>query len=261
MIDFFSRWCEAFPLRHQDAETTATVLVTEVFGRYGIPYIIHSDQGAQFESELMQAICEKFDIARTRTTAYHPQGNGMTERVNRTIIEMLATVSDHAASSWDQLIPLVLMAYRSSVNASTGYTPHYLLFGREMKIPLDFIIPTPDTICELDSASLAEKFHSNINIAFEIARENMRLAQRHQQAVYDRRTFGKRYAVGNQVWLNNAVKPKGISAKFFRPWSGPWIVTKIISDVDYKIQKLGSRIVKVVHFDRLRKCHKLPVKL
>jgi transposase InsO family protein len=262
-IDYFTRWSEAFPLKRQDAETTAHTLVTQIVARYGMPYIMHSDRSAQFESSLLRAMCEKFDIARTRTTAYHPQGNGMTERQNRTLIEMLATSAEEASAEWDNLLDIQLMAYRSSLNESTGYTPFFLMIGREMQLPLDCIVPTPDNQSNqsADALTQADKYHAAIAHAYEIARENMGLAQNRQQSIYDRRTFGKRFAVGERVWLHNSVKPKGLSAKFHHPWTGPWVVIDQLSDVDYKIKLPESRQSKIVHFYRLKKCHKLPAEL
>ena len=263
VIDYFTRWCEAFAMSTMDAGSTAHILVTQVFARFGMPYIIHSDQGRNFESVLLKNIYDRFEIARTRTTSYHPQCNGMTERLNRTLAEMLATSSENAADNWDELLDFQLLAYRSSVNVSTGYTPHFLLFGYEIKLPLDCIMPTPDQKREemQNSLILADKYHLAMLDAFENARSNMNTAQKQQQTVYDRRLFGQRFKINDKVWLHEFVKPAGISFKFWRPWSGPWTIKKQISDVDYKVLKDGTNKQLIVHFDRLRKCHALPREL
>lgn len=74
---------------------------------------------------------------KTRTTPYHPESGGMIERMNRTLQDMLVKYVSHHQRDWDEHLPLVMMAYRSSVHASTQYTPFYLLFGHEVRLPVD----------------------------------------------------------------------------------------------------------------------------
>lgn len=88
--DYFTKWTEAFAMPNMEAKTVAKIMVEEVFVRLGTPRIIHSDQGRQFESELFREVCRLFHIEKTRTTAYHPQSDGMVERFNRTLTSMLS---------------------------------------------------------------------------------------------------------------------------------------------------------------------------
>ena len=76
ITDLFSKWVEAFPVKSTDTETLATLFVNEVICRFGMPHYLHSDQGANLTSNMMVAVCERLGIEQTRTTAYHPQGNG-----------------------------------------------------------------------------------------------------------------------------------------------------------------------------------------
>ena len=105
---------------NMEAVTVAKILVNEVIARFGIPNQIHSDQGKQFESKLFKELCQLLQIDK-RTTPYHPQSDGMVERFNRTLVTMLSNfVNDHH-TDWDELIPYVLMAYRSCEHETTGY--------------------------------------------------------------------------------------------------------------------------------------------
>eukprot|EP00731_Ephydatia_muelleri_P014191 Em0007g1501a len=103
-VDHFTRWVEAFPIRNQEATTVARKLVDELFCRFSPPEQLHSDQGRQFESELIEEICKLLEIRKSRTTPYHPQGNGMVERCNRTLLDMLATTAHNYPSDWDLYI-------------------------------------------------------------------------------------------------------------------------------------------------------------
>ena len=101
--DYFSRWVEAYGIPNQEAVTVATKLVDELFCRFSIPEQIHSDQGRQFESNLVQEICKLLHVNKTRTTPYHPQSDGLVERFNRTLISMLATTVHELSVEWDKM--------------------------------------------------------------------------------------------------------------------------------------------------------------
>ena len=101
-----------------------------MFCRLGHPQFLHSDQGRNFESNLIKEICKAWGTAKSRTTAYHPSGNGGVERANRSIIQMLRAFVE-SRSNWEEYLPLILYAYRTSVNSSTGLSPYFLMYGRE----------------------------------------------------------------------------------------------------------------------------------
>ena len=144
--DYFTKWTECFPMPNMEAVTVAKILVNEVIVRFGIPNQIHSDQGKQFESKLFKELCQLLQIDKTRTTPYHPQSDGMVERFNRTLVTMLSNfVNDHH-TDWDELIPYVLMAYRSCEHETTGLTPNMLMLGREVSTPLDIMYEMPHSI-------------------------------------------------------------------------------------------------------------------
>lgn len=84
-MDYFSKWPEAYALPNQETVTVANVLVSQFFSRFGVPGELHSDQGRNFESSVFQEVCTLLEIHKTRTTALHPQSDGMVERYNRTI--------------------------------------------------------------------------------------------------------------------------------------------------------------------------------
>ena len=111
--DYFSRWVEAYGILNQKAVTVATKLVNELLIRFSIPEQIHSDQGQQFESNLVQEICKLLHVNKTRTTLYHPQSDGLVERFNGTLISMLATT---VSVEWDKCLKKVCMAYNTSVH-------------------------------------------------------------------------------------------------------------------------------------------------
>ena len=93
---------------------------------------MHTDRGTKFESQLFANLLKKLEIDKTRTTAFQPQSNSAIERRNRALLNMLAIGIDEDQTDWSVKLPYVLVAYRSSVHESTGFTPHYLVFGHEV---------------------------------------------------------------------------------------------------------------------------------
>ena len=115
--DYFSKWAEAIPLANQTA-TTITRELVKVFSNYGLPEILHSDQGCNFDSTLLQQTLDAFGVTKSRTTAYHPQGDGMVERFNRSLLQMLRAYVCYE-SDWEKFLPLVMFAYRTSPHTCT----------------------------------------------------------------------------------------------------------------------------------------------
>ena len=137
LTDHFSRWQDALPIADATAETVAEALETRVFSYMGLPKRLHSDRGTQFESELMQELCDFWGVEKTHTTPYHPQSNGVVERGNRTLgdaLRCLLLEKGHGQSNWDLMLPQILRTFRATPNA-TGESANYIMFGRELKLP------------------------------------------------------------------------------------------------------------------------------
>ena len=130
ITDNFSRYAQAIPTRNQTAQTTARALFENFFLHYGFPAKLHSDKGANFESKVIRKLCKIAGIQKTRTTPYHPMGNGMVERFNYTLLNLLGTMSEKQKSDWKAHVPSFTHAYNAALHESTGFSPFYLMFGR-----------------------------------------------------------------------------------------------------------------------------------
>lgn len=124
--DYYTRWMEAYSIPNQEAVTVAQKLVNELFCRFSTPEQLHSDQGSQFESDLIAEVCKILNIRKSRTTPYHPQCDGLIERFNHTLLDMLATTCKDHPFDWEDHIRKVCMAYNTSTQSTTGYTPFFL---------------------------------------------------------------------------------------------------------------------------------------
>ena len=89
--DYFTKWVEAYPMPNMEAKTVAELFVNQFIARFGVPDILHTDQGRNFESLLMKETCQLLGVQKTRTSPYHPQSDGLIERFNRTLFNMLSS--------------------------------------------------------------------------------------------------------------------------------------------------------------------------
>ena len=254
--DYFSRWMEAIPIPNQEACTVANKLVDEVFMRFSVPEQLHSDQGRQFESQLLNKVCKLLHVAKTRTTPYHPQSDGLVERFNRTMLSMLATCAKENPLDWESHIRKVCMAYNSSVQTSTGYTPFFLMFGRLPRMPADVMFGTLPSTAE-SVHDYAAQLRKQMEKAFNLARQHSLSKQLRQKELHDKKVHGKPFKQGDFVWLNTPMGRRGLSKKLHHPWAGAYKVVKKLSDATYWIEQIkGRRHRKVDHFDRLELCQK-----
>ena len=239
VCDYFTRWTEAFAIPNQEATTIAEVLVEQVFCRFGCPNQLHSDQGRNFESEVFHGVCELMGVEKTRTTPLHPQSDGLVERFNRTLKNMLSLFIEARQRDWDKHLPYLMMAYRSAVHESTGYTPVEMMLGRHINLPIDLEIGgQPEDTDEIPSpVEFLMRLKERMEVIHRFARENMKMASERQKKYYDLKARCHLYQRGDAVWLHNPTRRKGLSPKLQRPWKGPYLVLDRLCDVTYRIQR------------------------
>ena len=257
ITDCFTKFVEIYPMKNQEAETVAAVVVREYVSRYGAPREIHTDQGRQFESALFQEMCELLGISKTRTTSFHPQSDGQAERNIKTLVKMLAIAADQRGD-WDQHLPFISMAYRATPQDSSGFSPNYLMFGRELSMPVDLMFPLSQDVpqsCPEYVAKLREKLH----FAYELCRNTLRKSTERQKRLYNERVFGQPIKTGDIVWVMNKERKKGKTPKLQPKWKGPCLVTKAFNDVVVEVHVKPRKCVNY-HVDLLKPCvvRKLP---
>ena len=128
---------------NQEAGTVAKNITEEFFFRFSPPEQLHSDQGRLFESVLMAEVCKLLGIHKSRTMPYHPQSDGLVERYNHTLLGMLGTAASANPFSWEDHLHPLCMAYNTSINPTTGFSPSFLMFGRQARMPIDVVYGSP----------------------------------------------------------------------------------------------------------------------
>ncbi|VDN44014.1 unnamed protein product, partial [Dibothriocephalus latus] len=194
------------------ARSIANAIRRTWISRWGAPLSFHSDCGHNFESQLFHDVCEILSVQKTHTTPYHPEGNGLVERTNRTINNLLlAFCEDNHRHDWDLHLPLCLMAYRASTHSSTGFTPHYLWTGCDLRLPVDLSFPLPsptDTTVHDFATHLRETTRSALNAA----RTTVGIASTRQKEYFDRHAAENPFQVDDLVM--RAKPSHNISSKF-----------------------------------------------
>ncbi|MCG8034498.1 MAG: DDE-type integrase/transposase/recombinase, partial [Candidatus Thiodiazotropha taylori] len=137
ITDHFTRYAQAYPTRNQTAQTTARILFDNFIVHYGFPCKLHSDKAQNFESKVIRHLCKAGGVKKTRTTPYHPMGNGQVERFNQTLLQMLGTLENSKKSDWKSYVPSLVHAYNATRHESTSYSPFYLMFGRHPRLAID----------------------------------------------------------------------------------------------------------------------------
>lgn len=171
MVDQFTKWVECIALPSQTAEVTARAAVNEFFTRFGFPFNIFTDQGRNFESRLFKSVCDILQIHKSRTTPYQPSSNGQVERFNRTLMDTVRCFVDKSQNNWDEHLPQLASAIRSSVNRHTGFTPNKLMLGREVNVPTDLVFRPPEPAKVVDHEDYVTRLQESIRTAHEVARD------------------------------------------------------------------------------------------
>ncbi len=255
--DYFTKWMEAFPMPNMEAITVAELFVNNFVCRFGTPDQLHTDQGRNFEANVIKEVCQLLGITKTRTTPYHPQSDGLVERFNRTLLNLLSMAASDDEKNWDLQLPKIMLAYRTSVQESTRATPFQLMFGREVRLPVDAMYGNPSPT-QTYTNQYALDLRRHLDKSYKNVRNHMGLQQRRQKTLYDRKTHGAPFHLGDQVWLHSPAVPKGCAKKLHRPWQGPYRFVKVLSEVLFRIQRKDlPRKRLVVHFNRLKPYHEM----
>lgn len=218
-----------------------------------MPDSIHSDQGRNFESQVFEEMCHLLEINKTLSTAYHPEGNGQIENLHKTLKNMLKARVEDDPQGWDEQLDYYMMAFRSRVHSSTGHTPFELMFGREMRIPLDVMMGRTE-VDKKNYSEIVSDLQGRLETAYRDVRHSLKVARRRQKDAYDKGVRRMAFRTGNLgLRFTPQLKP-GEANKFHRQWEDPFEIVERITDVTYLGKKVRghSRRSQVVHFNNLR---------
>ena len=252
VLDTFTRWLEAFPLRAATADRVVKVLVKEIFSRYGICEQLHSDRGTQFTGDLVSSVAQTLGISHTQTPAYNPKSNPV-ERQHRTLQQALTALVQGNPRKWEAVLPHALFAMRTAVSRSTGFAPFQLMFGRDPATNLDLIFGQPRPSETVNPGAFVSDLQSQIHRAHHWARANIgRMVVRQRRAYH---AEAKLFTPGQTVWLFTPRLRPGQSKKLATYWTGPWTITRRVNDLMYELRPDSAwtrKSPEIVSIDRLK---------
>ncbi|CAF4065396.1 unnamed protein product [Rotaria sordida] len=179
-----------------------------------MPTFILSDNGPQLVSLLFQHFCETVGIEQKFTVNYHPQTN-LSERINRTLKPMLAIFAHERPHSWDKEIQKLALSIRTSINETTGETPAFMMFGKDLKLPMVLTID--------ESTQKVEKIT--------------------QKSTYDQHTSQRQFNVGDLVWIATAMPQIGevpLNRKFQPNYQGPCRLVEQLGPSTFIVRRISG---------------------
>ena len=246
---------EAYAIPDQHAEMIARLFVENIICRHGVPEELLSDRGSNFMSDLIQSVCDELGIKKINTSSYHPQTDGLVEKFNSTLIEMVAKCCE-VTNDWDSYLPHLLFAYRSSIQESTRESPFSLLYGRDPHLPTEtvlthlvspYIVDVEDYRCDLVT---------RMSHAWAIAKEKINSAQQTQKFQFDKTTKVPKLSVGDRVMVYMPIEVQGKTRKLARPFHGPYRILSLTpnnAEVAL-VEKPGQQSI-FVSLNRVRLCY------
>lgn len=199
LTDNFTKYAMAVATRNQTAKTTAKALIELFINHYGICEKLHSDLGANFTSQVIRHMCDMLGIQRSRTTPYHPQGNGQCERMNRTLLDMLGTLAEEQKTRWKDHLQAMVFAYNCTRSETTGHSPFELMFGRTPRIPADVKFGLREKEDGKTYNEYIEDLRSKMQEAYKIVKSSIEKTQGRSKARYDEKMKGVALEVGDSV--------------------------------------------------------------
>ena len=201
ITDNFTKYALAIPTRDQTARTTAEALYSNFIVHYGIMTKLHSAQGSNFESEIIKELCQITGTEKTRTTIYHPVGNGLNERYNRTLLNMLGTPEEAQKKDWKKYVPSLVYAYNCTKHETTKMSPSELMFGRKSKLPINSAFETPveSSYSSQDTKKYLEDLRDRMKTTQNIVKRYTEKAQMKQKEQFDKRANASKIMAGDRV--------------------------------------------------------------
>ena len=247
-----TKWVEAFPLKSSDAEDAAQALFYGVVLKHGCCRSLVTDIASNFTAVMFSELCKLLEVKKIHTTAHHPEGNGVVERVNGTLVKQLALIINEEQDNWSDLLPVIIFAYHTSYHRSINRTPFEAMYGRKALLPLDLEHYTTPEARNSDVKQQLDGYQQKIKWIQEQVATSNKKAQETSKERYDRRTITKIFQPDDTVLLRIMKHKKGTCPKLSDKFMGPYTVVTQLSEVNYRIRDPKTGREQTVHVNRMK---------
>ncbi len=247
-----TRWPEAVPLRTASANEVAEAFVS-IVTRTGLPDTVLTDKGSVFTSKTFKMVTDLFGCGLIHTTPYHPQGNGVLERLHGTLKPMLAKAADKGID-WVRFTPLALFALRQMPHTDSGYSPFDLVYGFQIRGPLDLVYAgwTDDVCKDVNVTKWIEALRERISALTDLSVARRKRAKGKQIERLNVTRSDRKLSKGDVVYM----RIPGRQGAFKASWEGPFTVEEVLSRVNYRLVGNGLPARgRVVHLNNIKLTH------
>ena len=256
LTDYATRTVFAKAVAKGTAVEAAKFLTEDVLLHHGAPAVVITDRGREFVNCTFDAISTVYGFFHHKTTAYHPRTNGLTERFNKTLAEMIGQYVNQEHTDWDRFLPFLVFAYNTSANETTGYSPYFLLHGFEPKLGIELQLSQVKDV--KDHFSFENIIYANR--AREIATRRTEASQVKSKQRFDRHRQPTSYQVGDQVWIKRFARQVGHADKLLPSYAGPFRLVAQTAINDFLVENSNGKtdVVNVERFKPYRNRHQEP---
>jgi transposase InsO family protein len=262
-IDIFTKYAFAFPIPDKTTDTVVRCLVNNILLIFGCPRMIQIDNGKEFTSDLFRAVADVLHIQLHHSLPYNSRGNAQVERLNKNLRQSMGMYKEVNQARWQVHIPYCVLAYNISIHSVTNESPFFLMFMRDIRLPIHEIVESRDfgryTLDETPASFKAEMVMQT-QIAFHTAQELMEEAALKTADRFNKTAWTRSFEVGEIVMHYNKKVTKGQCKQLYTFWNTFRIIEKI-NEVSYRIAQLytAERTIKIVHVNTLKR-YRMPVR-
>jgi hypothetical protein len=254
-IDHLTKFAEGAATPTFDAVTTATFIFNNIVCRYGMLEKLLTDQGVNFESNLLKHLCILMGTDKLHTSTYHPAGNGITERLNKTVKPNLAKFVNDEHDDWDLFLQMAISAYNNSYHASIKMSPFEAQFGRPPVLVADVIMnhQLPSNTRVRDIADYTIALRKSAAYIQDMVLQNSEAARIRMKTNYDRFIQDKiEFKIGDFVKIDNFRVRIGKVKSFEQKFLGPYMITRQVTALDYQLEAPNLK-TEIVHYNRMHR--------
>jgi len=227
-VDYFTKWVEAVPTFFADGKIATIFIFNHIIARFGVLQAIITAHGSHFRNIMMTELIDQLGLHHDSSTPYYPQANGLVEAINKILVTMIQRIIDVHRLNWHNMLFSALWAYRTSVKASTVFTPFQLVYGLEAVLPIECKLSSLQIAIELLPATSEEEKRLLYFAQLDENRRDVALAietyVKRIKAQYDRNVTPRNFSSGDLVLLYDQENDKLGAGKFVPMWHGPYIV-------------------------------------
>ena len=247
--EYLTKWPEARAIPNAKASSVVSFFYEDIICRHGCPKELLTDRGSHFVNEMLDSLCRNLGTKHRLSTAYHPQTNGLVERFNRTLCEMLAKYANDNKDDWDTYLTSVLFAYRTKRHNTTRHEPFYLMYGRDAVLPIEFSVKTVSADCSEENGEedLAKRIQT---LTGKVIGDRLKTqdvihhAQQRQKQYHDEDLHKISFKIGDLVLLYQS-QFKG-KQKLQDRWKGPYYVHEVLGNGVCKLRTMEGKVLKVL---------------